>query len=62
MQSRNPQKAFDLTAEIWKYIKATTNYVTNLKPNAEAEKVIRISADARHAPGGDRSRTGVVIK
>eukprot|EP00974_Lingulodinium_polyedra_P032716 3149121-Lingulodinium_polyedra.AAC.1 len=62
MQSRNPQKALDINGEIWKYIKSTAYYVMNLAPNAEAENDIRISADASFAPGGDRSRTGVVIK
>eukprot|EP00974_Lingulodinium_polyedra_P004863 457206-Lingulodinium_polyedra.AAC.1 len=62
MQSRNPQKALDITGEIWKYIKSTAYYVLNLTPNAEAENGIRISADANFAPGGDRSKTGVVIK
>ena len=62
MQSRNPQKALDITVEIWKYILATKDCVILLVPNSEAENNIRISADASFAPGGDRSRTGVVIK
>eukprot|EP00974_Lingulodinium_polyedra_P131523 11218094-Lingulodinium_polyedra.AAC.1 len=34
----------------------------NLTPNAAVVNDIRILADASFAPGGDRSRTGVVIK
>eukprot|EP00974_Lingulodinium_polyedra_P127240 11201431-Lingulodinium_polyedra.AAC.1 len=34
----------------------------NRTPNAVVENDIRISADTSFAPGGDRSRTGVVIK
>eukprot|EP00974_Lingulodinium_polyedra_P014890 1440877-Lingulodinium_polyedra.AAC.1 len=44
MQSRHPQKALDITEEIWKYIKSTADYVMDSKPNVEAENDIRISA------------------
>ena len=49
------------TTEIWRYLKSTSDMGTYLCPGDTGYKV-NISADASFAPGGDRSRTGVVIR
>jgi hypothetical protein len=61
LQTRNPEKAVMWTTEIWRYLKSTSDMGTYLCPGDTGYKV-NISADASFAPGGDRSRTGVVIR
>ena len=52
-------KDFNLIKGIWKYLTATVDYYLEYGPiNASR---VAVFTDASFAPGGDRSRTGVVI-
>ncbi len=62
MQTRHPERALKLTEEVWKYLLTTWDFGMNIVPDAQQEYQVRVSADASWAPGGDRSRTGVVIR
>ena len=61
MQTRDPERAYKITQEIWKYLWTTKNLVMKLVTVKTGPDVVTISADASFAPGGDRSRTGVAI-
>ena len=61
LQSRNPVLAIDYCRETWRYLYNTSDMCMNLITVPDKFKV-RISADASFAPGGDRSRTGVIIR
>ena len=61
-QARNPCKAVGWSQEIWKYLKHTSQLVMEMRPGKERPYFdVKIAADASFAPGGDRSRSGVVI-
>ena len=62
LQTRDPEKVVTWTKEIWKYLKSTTDMGAHLCPEENPKFKVNISADASFAPGGDRSRTGVVIR
>ena len=61
LQTRDPDRSVKYCREIWKYLYGTSRMYMCLIPESDKFKV-RISADASFAPGGDRSRTGVVIR
>ena len=60
-QAKNPWEVATWTREIWKYLNGTSGLGMEITPG-ETKAVVRIAADASFAPGGDRSRTGVVIR
>ena len=55
-----PLETLKQTRSIWRYIAATKDEMLTFSGN-ESDKLIT-SADASYTPGGDRSRTGVVIR
>ena len=61
MQTKDPSKTLEFVEGIWKYLAMTWNEVAVIQSNKEEEWRLEITTDASHAPGGDRSRTGVVI-
>ena len=62
LQTRDPEKVVTWAKEIWKYLNSTKKMGTYLCPAKNPTLKVNISADASFAPGGDRSRTGVVIR
>ena len=63
MQTKDQQKALNYLEGIWKYLAMTWNEVTVIQSDTTTttEWRLEITTDASHAPGGDRSRSGVVI-
>ena len=61
IQTKDPWQAVTWTEETWKYLKSTCGLGMEMVPT-KAEAMVRIAADASFAPGGDRTRTGVVIR
>ena len=62
IQSRNPEEALNITANVWQYLAMTWNEVTVVRPVMKGGKpTMEIVTDASLAPEGDKSRTGVVI-
>ena len=72
LQTRNPTEAIRLSMGIWKYLAATWdmamrveqmsgNPVSELALEPQKEYYLDAYTDASFAPGGDRSRTGVVL-
>ena len=61
-QSRNPWTAVCWAPEVWKYLKATSQLGMEMRPETDrSDYDVKIAADASFSPGGDRSRSGVVI-
>ena len=60
MQTKDPQMTLKYVEGIWKYLAMTWNEVKVIQPESDEWK-LEITTDASHAPGGDRSRSGVVI-
>merc|ERR1712194_954770 len=62
MQTKDPQRALDYLEKFWLYLAMTWNEVTVIKSDKTTpDWRLEITTDASHAPGGDRSRSGVVI-
>eukprot|EP00974_Lingulodinium_polyedra_P059151 5696778-Lingulodinium_polyedra.AAC.1 len=61
MQSKNPQKALGVTAEIRSTSRQQPTMLLTSSPMQRLSMTV-ISVGASFAPGGYRSRTGVVIK
>jgi hypothetical protein len=77
MQSRNPYQVVKLTGEVWKYLAGTWDLALQIKPldmcddsgkvfarGTSPERpvaTVRVMTDASFAPGGDISRSGIVI-
>ena len=59
-QTLNPEEALKITEGVWRYLAMTWDVVNVIKPtNGDLE--LEITTDASLAPGGDRSRTSVVV-
>ena len=61
MQTKDPSQTLEFVEGVWKYLAMTWNEVAVIESNKDEEWRLEITTDASHAPGGDRSRTGVVI-
>ena len=60
MQTKNPEMTLKYVDGIWKYLAMTWNETKVIRLDETAWR-LEITTDASHAPGGDRSRSGVVI-
>ena len=62
IQSKDPVEALRITDGCWKYLAMTWNEVVKVEPKGSwGDLRLEIAYDASFAPGGDRSRSGVVI-
>ena len=62
LQSKNPTEALDVVAGVWRYLAMTWNEVSVLGSHEKSEDLrLEIATDASLSPGGDKSRSGVVI-
>ena len=61
LQSKDPRRAATIADYTWKYLAMTWNEVVTVRPVDDTELVLEAATDASLAPGGYRSRTGVVI-
>ena len=61
--AHNPTEALRMTAGIWKYLACTVEERMIYEPKARTDErmILNISTDASHSPGGNVSRTGVVV-
>ena len=66
LMSKNPTESVRMTNGIWKYLGATWMEGLVLKSSSEGEGsskwVLDVATDASQSPGGDRSRSGIVIQ
>ena len=65
LQTRDPKETIRLMQGCWKYLSKTRGFHMRYDPADNRRTLsheVEISADASFAPGGDRSRTGLVIK
>ena len=59
MTTFHPNEAFNLIKGIWKYLAASCEFY--LEYGSVVCRKVRVFTDASFAPGGDRSRSGVVV-
>lgn len=65
LQSRDPLQVVSITHELWRYLLGTRNLYKKKKKRIipkPTERLVRVSADASFAPGGEKPRSDVAIR